>query len=108
MMVVSIHVTTTEYKTFCLEITSTVYNTEKWLISLKLRILGFRFIPRFRHENFLPISFWSLSLGLLLMTLNFPVPVFVEIFSSSENVRRCLWSCKFDDASLSRLECLEK
>jgi hypothetical protein len=42
------------------------------------------------------------------MTLDFPVPEFVEIFSSSENVSRCLWSCKFDDVILSRLECLEK
>ena len=42
------------------------------------------------------------------MTLDFPVPAFVEIFSGSENVSRCLWSCKFDGVSLSRLECLEK
>ena len=43
--------------------------------------LGFRFTPCFRHENWLPTSFWSLSLGLLLMALVFSVPACLLSYS---------------------------
>jgi hypothetical protein len=61
-----------------------------------IRFLGFKFIPHLRHKNWLSTSFWTLSLGFMLITLDVPVPEFVEIVSSS------------DVANQSRLECLEK
>jgi hypothetical protein len=42
------------------------------------------------------------------MTWEFPVPLLGETVSSFQDVRRSLCSYKFDDASPSRLEHLEK